>query len=106
MWLVKVSLTLSIPSKNRLAKNIEILQVFFLQDLQGLALNLASFALKMKLFLQDMKNLVRKNCKIIFLQDFILQVLQEKYLQDFHISCKTVFTGYVGGKRNNYTEFC
>ena len=46
-------------SKNRLAKNIQILQVFFLQDLQDLALNLAILALKMKLFLQDMKNLAR-----------------------------------------------
>ena len=49
----------SIPSKNRLARNMQILQVFFLQDLQDLALNLASLALKMKLFLQDIKNLAR-----------------------------------------------
>ena len=48
-----------IPSKNRLARNIQILQVFFLQDLQDLALNLASLALKMKLFMQDMKYLAR-----------------------------------------------
>ena len=47
------------PSKNRLARNIQILQVFTLQDLQDLALNLASLALKMKLFLQDIKNLAR-----------------------------------------------
>ena len=32
------------------------MQVFFLHDLQDLALNVASLALKMKLFLQDMKN--------------------------------------------------
>ena len=38
------------------ARNIQILQVFLLQDLQDLALNLA---LKIKLFLQDMKNLAR-----------------------------------------------
>ena len=57
-----------VPSKNRLARNIKILQVFFLQDLaqdlaqnlaQDLAQNLANLALKMKLFLQDMKNLAR-----------------------------------------------
>ena len=47
------------PSKNHLARNIQIFQVFFLQDLQDLAQNLASLALKMKLFLQDMKNLAR-----------------------------------------------
>ena len=29
------------PSKNRLARNMQILQVFFLQDLQDLSLNLA-----------------------------------------------------------------
>ena len=44
--------------------------------LQDLALILTSLALKMKLFLQDIKNLTRKNCKIIFLQDFD-QILQE-----------------------------
>ena len=47
------------PSKNHLARNIHLLQVFFLQDLQNLAQTLASLALKMKLFLQDMKNLAR-----------------------------------------------
>ena len=47
------------PSKNRLTRNIQIFQVFFLQDLQDLALNLASLVLNMKLFLQDMKNLAR-----------------------------------------------
>ena len=47
------------PSKNHLARNIQILQVFFLQDLQDLTQNLASLAIKMKLFLQDMKNLAR-----------------------------------------------
>ena len=47
------------PSKNHLARNIQILQVFFLQDLQDLVLNLASLALKMKLFLQELKNLAR-----------------------------------------------
>ena len=36
---------------------MQILQVFVLQDLQDLALNLVSFALKMKLFLQDIKTL-------------------------------------------------
>ena len=39
------------PSKNGLARNMHILQ--------DLAQNLASLALKMKLFLQDMKNLAR-----------------------------------------------
>ena len=41
------------------------MQVFFLQDLQDLALNLASFALKMKIFLQDVK------------------ILQESYKKNF-----------------------
>ena len=59
-----------VPSKNRSARNIQILQVFFLQNLQDLAINLASFELNMKLFLQDMKNLARKICNIIFLQCF------------------------------------
>ena len=66
-----------IPSKNCLARNIQILQVFFLEDL---ALNLASLALKMKLFLQDMKNLARKLSYNFFLQDSckIFYILQEK----------------------------
>ena len=64
-----------------------------MQDLQDLALNLASLALKIKLFLQELKNLelilqelTRKICKIIFLQDFnhILQVLARS-VQDFSI---------------------
>ena len=44
-----------LPSKNRLARNIHILQVFFLQDLQ----DLASLALKMNLSLQNIKLLAR-----------------------------------------------
>ena len=47
----------SIVSKNHLARKLQVLQEFFLQDLQDLALNLASLALKMKLFLQELKNL-------------------------------------------------
>ena len=61
---------------------MQILQVLFLQDLQDLALNLANLALIMKLFLQDeqsCKNLARKTCKIIFLQDYD-QILHENYL--------------------------
>ena len=46
-----------LPSKNCLARNMQVLQVFFLQDLQDLALNLARLALKMKLFLQELNNL-------------------------------------------------
>ena len=82
------------PSKNRLARNIQMLQVFFLQDL---AQNLASLALKMKLFLQDMKNLARKFCKIIFLQDFD-QILQEDYLTIF--SCKILARIFVSCKKS------
>ena len=55
-------MTCVVPSKNGLARNILILLVFFLQDLQDLqdfALNLAILALKMKLFLKDLKNLAR-----------------------------------------------
>ena len=54
----------------------------------------ARLALKMKLFLQELKNLAlilqelaRKNCKIIFLQDMI-KILQENYLAIF--SCKVL----------------
>ena len=68
---------------------MQLLQVFFLQDLQDLALNLSKLALRMKLFLQELKNLAlilqelaRKNCKIIFLQDMI-KILQENYLAIF-----------------------
>ena len=68
---------------------MQVLQVFFFQNLQDLALNLARLALKMKLFLQELKNLAlilhelaRKNCKIIFLQDMI-KILQENYLTFF-----------------------
>ena len=54
---------LAISSKNGLTRNMYILQVFFLQDLQDLAIKsciyLASLALKMKLFLLDTKNLAR-----------------------------------------------
>ena len=42
----------------------------------------------MKLFLQDIKNLARKNCKIIFLKDMI-KILQENYLANF--SCKIFY---------------
>ena len=83
-----------LPSKNHLARNIHILQVFFLQDL---AQNLASLALKMKFFLQDMKNLARKICKIIFLQDFD-QILQENYLTIF--SCKILARFFISCKKS------
>ena len=66
--------------------NIHILQVFFLQDLQDLTQNLASLALKIKLFLQDMKNLAR--------------ILQEKYLTI--VSCKILarfFLSYIFSAR-------
>ena len=74
---------------------MQVLQGFFLQDLQDLALNLASLALKMKLFLQELKNLAlilqelaREIYKIIFLQDMI-KILQENYLAIFLASsCK------------------
>ena len=62
--------SLKIPSKNHLAGNMQILQTF-LQELRDLALNLASLALKMKFFLQDIKifqESCKKKCKIIFLQ--------------------------------------
>ena len=68
---------------------MQILQVFFLQDLQDLALYLASLALKMKLFLQDLKNLARKNSKIIFLQDLI------KFLQENLIILQTFLARFL-----------
>ena len=64
------------PSKNRLARNIQTLQVFFLQNLQVLALNLASLAIKMKLFLQHMKNVARI-CKKNLQDNFLVQDLQD-----------------------------
>ena len=39
-----------------LARNMQALQVIFLQNLQDLALNLARLALKMKLLLQEIKS--------------------------------------------------
>ena len=71
---------------------MQILQVFSLQDL---TLSLASLALKIKLFLQDINNLARilqEKFKKIFLQDFDY-ILQENYLtiflarplQDFYV---------------------
>ena len=47
------------PSKNCLARSIQILQVFFLQDLWNLALNLANLAIKMKSFFARCENLAR-----------------------------------------------
>ena len=47
------------PSKNHVARITQILQKIFLQDLQELAPSLTSLALKMKLFLQDIKNFAR-----------------------------------------------
>ena len=74
-------------SINHLARKVQVLQ-----DLQDLALNLASLALKMQVFLQKLKNLAlilqelaRKLCKIMFLQDMI-KILQENYIA--HFSCK------------------
>ena len=51
-----------VPSKNRLARNIQVLQAFFLQNLalNLVATYLANLALKMKLFLQDFLLLARK----------------------------------------------
>ena len=64
---------LNIPSKNRLARNIRILQGFSLQDLQDLALNLASLALKMKLFLQDVK-VLQESCKKSLQDNFLAKI--------------------------------
>ena len=70
---------------------MQILQVFFLQDLARSCIKsctcLASLALKMKLFLQDIYTLARilqENSKIRFLQDLIT-ILQENYLAN--VSC-------------------
>ena len=102
-----------ISSKNRLARNMQILQVFFLQDLQDLAsIFLARFArsctksckscTKNEAFLaryeKSSKTLARKICKIIILQGLI-KILQENYpatfsckiLARFFISCKKSF---------------
>ena len=47
------------------------MQVFFLKDLQDLAQNLASLALKMKLFLQDLDQILQENYLTIFLARFL-----------------------------------
>ena len=93
------------------ARNIQILQVFLLQDLQDLALNLA---LKIKLFLQDMKNLARyekscknlarKICKIIFLQDLV-QDLARKVLARITYFLQDGFTGYLFVQRS-IKQYC
>ena len=75
--------------------------MIFLQDFdQILQENYLTFFLES--FLQDVLYLARKASFLVEnLQDMckiyckILQVLQEKYLQDLHISCKTVFTGHI-----------
>ena len=41
LTVLKPTSQLANPSKNRLARNIQVLLVFFLQDLHDLALNLA-----------------------------------------------------------------
>ena len=51
---------------------------------------------KMKLFLQHIKNLARKICKIMFLQDFV-QILQENYLTMF--SCKILARLFISCKK-------
>ena len=68
----------SIPlSKSHLARNMQILQVFFLQDP---ALNLGNLVVKTKLFLQAIKNLAR------ILQVKFARILQIKFAIWF--SCK------------------
>ena len=81
----------------KIQQNVRLM-VLFLQDLQDLVPNLASSALKMNLFLQDMKILqesCNKNCKIVFLQDLI-KTLQENYLTKF--SCKILVKFYFARK--------
>ena len=93
-----------LPSKNRLARNIQVLQVFFLQDLQDLALNLAQIlksCTKNEAFLarykKSCKKLARKYCKMNFLQDLI-KVLQENYLRIF--SCKILARVFISCKKS------
>ena len=74
------------PVKTILARNIKVLQVFFLQELVDFSLNFAHIlqsCTKMKLFLQDTKILhCKKIYKILFLLNFD-QILHEKYLTSF-----------------------
>ena len=63
---------------------MQILQVFFLQDLQDLALNLASLALKMKLFLQGI--ILQESCKKKLYDNFLArfdQNLAGNFLANF-----------------------
>ena len=86
------------PSKIGLARNILILQVFFLQDLQDLALNLARSCTKScKSCTKNEAFLARKICKIIFMQDFD-QILQENYLTIF--SCKILARFFISCKKS------
>ena len=61
---------------------MQVLQVFFLQDLQDLALNLARLALKMKIFART-----EKSCSD--LQDFNhIKIILQFFLQVLASSCK------------------
>ena len=81
---LKVTQAGSFPSKNRPARNTQILQVLFLQDLQDLVINLAHI---LKLFLQDINNLAR----------ILQEKLQDNFLARFDrniarkLSCKYIF---------------
>ena len=98
------------PSKNRFAS---IFLTRLARSCTKSCTNLVSLALKMKLFLQDIKNLARilharKNCKIIFFQDLI-KILQENYLANF--SCKILAGFFTSCKKSfifsaRLTRFC
>ena len=58
------------PSKNRLASNMQILQVFFLQDLQDLALNLTHIL-----------QVLHKNEAFLARYKYLARILQEKVIR-------------------------
>ena len=84
------------PSKNCLARNMQILQAFFLQDLARFCIKSCKSSTNNEAFLarykKTCKNLIRKNFKIIFLQDFD-HILQRNYVfpQDSCKLCKNSF---------------
>ena len=75
---------------------MEVLQVFFLQDLHDLIFQDNSFSCKVitKLFISCKESFIFSvrlaRCMQDLMQD--LAVLQEENLQDLHISCKMVFS--------------
>ena len=90
-----------LPSKNGLARNMQFLQVFFLARLARSCTKSCKSCTKNEAFLaryeKSCKNLARKFCKIIFLQDFD-HILQQNYFTIF--SCKILARFFISCKKS------